>query len=113
MVSTEKYIPDKGDLVWIDFNPTKGHEQSGRRPAFVVSPRIYNEKIGLALLCPITSKVKNYPFEVVTNGKYVSGVILADQIHSFDWRFRNIIKIETTSNKVIGDVKSKILALIS
>ena len=113
MVSTEKYIPDKGDLVWINFNPTKGHEQSGRRPAFVVSPRIYNEKIGLALLCPITSKVKNYPFEVAITGNHIAGAILTDQIRSFDWRARRVEKIEAAGDVVVEEVKSKILAIIS
>ncbi len=108
-----KYIPDRGDLVWVDFNPTKGHEQEGQRPAFVVSPKIYNEKVGLALLCPITSKIKNYPFEVVLNGKHIAGAILTDQIRSFDWHARHVKKIETAKDIVIEEVKSKILTLIS
>jgi len=108
-----KYIPDRGDLVWVDFNPTKGHEQKGRRPAFVVSPKIYNEKSGLVLLCPITSKIKNYPFEVAVNGNQIMGAIIADQIRSFDWRARHIEKIEVAEDIVIEDVKSKILALVS
>src|SRR3989344_5418967 len=109
----KRYIPDRGDLVWVDLDSTKGHEQRGRRPAFVVSPKIYNKKSGLALLCPITSKVKNYPFEVMLNGCQTTGAILADQIRSFDWRSRNIEKIENAQDAIGEEVKSKIIALIS
>lgn len=88
MVS-KAFVPKRGDIVWIDFDPQSGHEQAGRRPALVISPVAYNEKIGLALLCPITSQVKGYPFEVaIPRGLSVSGVILADQIKSLDWRSR-------------------------
>ncbi|MGE5542430.1 MAG: type II toxin-antitoxin system PemK/MazF family toxin, partial [Bacillota bacterium] len=81
----ERYVPDRGDLVWLSFDPRAGHEQSGRRPAFTVSPRPYNEITGLALFCPITSRVKGYPFEVpVPTGTPASGVILSDQIKSLD-----------------------------
>jgi mRNA interferase MazF len=84
------YVPDRGELIWIDFDPGKGHEQSGRRPAVVVSPQSYNRKVGLVLLCPITSRKKGYPFEVaLPEGLPVVGVILTDQIKSFDWRVRN------------------------
>lgn len=83
------YVPDRGDLIWITLNPQAGHEQAGRRPAIVVSPRSYNAKVGLGLFCPITSKVKKYPFEVVLPvGLPVSGVVLADQVKSLDWRVR-------------------------
>ncbi len=86
-----KYVPDAGDIVWITFSPQSGHEQSGRRPALVLSPSKYNEKTSLALFCPITSKVKNYPFEVaLTPEVAVKGVVLADQIKSMDWRARKI-----------------------
>jgi mRNA interferase MazF len=83
------YIPDRGDVVWIDLNPQAGHEQSGRRPALVLSPASYNGKVGLALLCPITNRVKGYPFEVkIPEGPAVSGVILSDQVKNLDWRTR-------------------------
>ena len=82
------FIPDSGDLVWLNFNPQTGHEQKGRRPALVISPKIYNEKSGLVLACPITSQIKNYPFEVALTGHPVKGVVLADQIKSLDWRER-------------------------
>lgn len=84
------YIPDRGDVVWINFNPQAGHEQAGKRPAFVLSPASYNRKVGLALLCPITNKIKGYPFEVdLPKGLPVSGTILSDQLKSLDWQARN------------------------
>jgi mRNA interferase MazF len=84
------YVPDRGDVVRISFDPQAGHEQAGRRPAFVISPKVYNARVGLALLCPITSQVKGYPFEVqIPLGYPVKGVILADQIKSLDWQARN------------------------
>ena len=84
------YIPAQGDIVWINFTPQVGREQAGRRPALVVSPFKYNRRVGLALVCPITTKVKGYPFEVaIPENLVVSGVVLADQVKSFDWRERN------------------------
>ena len=83
------YVPDRGDIVWISLNPQAGHEQAGRRPAVVVSPKSYNGKVGLGLFCPITSQVKGYPFEVtVPQSLPVGGVVLADQVKSLDWRAR-------------------------
>lgn len=83
------YVPQRGDVVWITLNPQAGHEQAGRRPAIVLSPGAYNGKTGLAILCPITSQVKGYPFEVhIPRELPVSGVILADQVKSLDWRVR-------------------------
>jgi mRNA interferase MazF len=84
-----RYVPDRGDAVWITFTPQAGHEQAGRRPALVLSPSSYNGKVGLAILCPITSQVKGYPFEVATPaGSRLNGVVLADQVKSLDWRIR-------------------------
>jgi mRNA interferase MazF len=84
------YIPDRGDIVWIDFSPQAGHEQAGRRPALVLSPKDYNSKVGLAILCPITSKKKGYPFEVsLPKVTKISGVVLSDQAKSMDWKIRN------------------------
>jgi mRNA interferase MazF len=84
------YVPERGDIVWISLNPQAGHEQAGRRPAVVISPKSYNGKVGLGLFCPITSQVKGYPFEVmVPQGLPVGGVVLADQVKSLDWRTRN------------------------
>jgi mRNA interferase MazF len=83
------YVPDSGDIVWITFNPQAGHEQAGHRPALVLSPKAYNGKVGLALLCPITSQVKGYPFEVlIPDGLEVKGAILSDQVKSLDWKAR-------------------------
>jgi len=83
------YIPDSGDIVWITFNPQAGHEQAGRRPALVLSPAAYNGKVGLSILCPITSQVKGYPFEVlIPDGLEIGGAILSDQVKSLDWKAR-------------------------
>ncbi len=83
------YCPRQGDIVWLSFDPQTGHEQAGHRPALVLSPERYNRKVGLALLCPITAQIKGYPFEVaVPEGLEVSGVILADQVKSLDWKAR-------------------------
>ena len=84
------YFPDRGDVAWLQFNPQAGHEQAGKRPALVLSPKEYNQKTGLALFCPITSKVKGYPFEVkLPEGLPVEGVVLADQIKNLDWISRS------------------------
>ena len=84
------WVPERGDIVWIDMNPSAGHEQAGRRPALVLSPGAYNGKVGLAILAPITSQVKGYPFEVpLPDSVSVSGVVLSDQAKSLDWRSRN------------------------
>jgi mRNA interferase MazF len=85
------YVPDRGDLVWLEFTPQAGSEQRRRRPALVLSPKSYNGKVGLALFCPLTSKVKGYPFEVeLPDGYAVSGVVLADQLKGLDWRSRKV-----------------------
>lgn len=94
----------RGDLVWLEFTSTKGHEQSGRRPAFVLSPAAYNERAGLMLVCPITSKLKGYPFEVALHGR-IKGAILVDQIRSVDWRERNAQYIEAAPDAVTDSVK--------
>jgi len=89
LVKTMAYIPDRGDIVWLMFNPQAGHEQAGHRPALVLSPKQYNGKVGLAILCPITSQVKGYPFEVlIPEGLKVQGAILSDQVKSLDWKAR-------------------------
>ncbi len=86
---SDSWAPERGDIVWIALSPATGHEQTGRRPALVVSPRAYNAKVGLAILCPVTSQAKGYPFEVpLPGGLPVQGVVLADQAKSLDWRAR-------------------------
>lgn len=106
-------VPRRGDLVWLSFDPQAGHEQAGHRPAFVLSPESYNRKTGLLLACPITSKVKGYPFEVaLPPGLPVGGVILADQIKSLDWKVRKAEFIVRTPPSVVEDVLSLILPLL-
>lgn len=86
---SELYVPKQGDIIWINFTPQIGREQAGRRPAIVISPLKYNRRVGLVLVCPITTKAKGYPFEVpLLEGLAVSGVVLADQVKSFDWQER-------------------------
>jgi len=106
------YIPERGDIVWLDFNPQLGHEQRGRRPALTLSFKAYNEKIGLALFCPITSKVKGYPFEVELELKKIRGSVVSDQIKSLDWRERNIEFIEKIGDKKMEEVIEKIELII-
>ncbi len=107
-----KYVPDRGDIVWLDFEPQAGREQAKRRPAICLSPKEYNEKSGLALFCPITSKIKNYPFEIPININRIKGVILADQIRSLDYKARNAEFIEMASEEIIETLKETICLLI-
>ena len=107
------YIPERGDVVWITFNPQAGHEQAGRRPAVVLSPKTYNGKVGLALLCPVTSQNKGYPFEVaIPDGLPVNGVILSDQVKSLDWKARNAEKACSLPEESIKKVLQRVKALI-
>jgi mRNA interferase MazF len=106
------YVPERGDLIWLNFDPQSGHEQKGKRPALVISPKEYNEKVGLGIFCPMTSKEKGYPFEVnIKNGK-IQGVILSDQIKSLDWRKRNAEFISKVSDEEFEEVVSKFSTLI-
>jgi len=107
-----KYIPDAGDLIWIDFDPTKGREQGRLRPALVLSSKLYNKKSSLIVVCPVTSKSKGYPFEVVCNTKKISGVILSDQIRTIDWNARPIQFISKSPSRVLEDVRSRLNQLI-
>lgn len=114
MVENKKYVPQRGDVVWITLNPQAGHEQSGRRPAVVLSPGDYNDKVGLAILCPITNQTKGYPFEVlITTDLAVTGVILTDQVKSLDWRARNAELICTLSEETMDEVLEKLGLLLS
>ena len=106
-------MPHCGDVVWISLNPRLGHEQAGRRPAVVLSPRNYNSKTGLAILCPITNQIKCYPFEVVLAvGLPIVGAILSDQVKSLDWRARNVELICTLPTKTITEVVQKLSTLL-
>ncbi len=112
MVKT--YIPVRGDVVWINLNPQTGHEQKGRRPALVLSPEDYNKKVGLAIFCPITNQVKGYPFEVlIPEGLKASGVILADQVKSLDWKTRNAELICQIPEEVTKIVLERIYTLLT
>jgi len=109
-----EYIPDRGDIVWITLNPQAGHEQSGRRPALVLSPKAYNAKVGLAILCPITSQVKGYPFEaLIPDGMPIAGVVLSDQVKSLDWRARGAEWICTLPVEVTQEVLDKLETLFT
>jgi mRNA interferase MazF len=113
MVKQDAYIPERGDLIWLTFDPQSGHEQAGRRPAVVLSPAAYNRKVGLALLCPVTQQVKGYPFEVgLPPDLQVSGVILADQVKSLDWRVRKAELICSLSAETINEVLDKVRLLL-
>jgi mRNA interferase MazF len=106
------YVPAPGDIVWLEFTPQAGHEQAGRRPAMVLSKKAYNHKTGLGIFCPITSKIKGYPFEVTLSGKKISGAILSDQVKSLDWNARKVKFIEKVSAPVLKEVISKISVII-
>ena len=105
------YVPDAGDVVWLDFTPQAGREQGGHRPALVLSPAAYNNKTSLMVCCPMTTQIKNYPFEVAIAGTPDS-VVLADQVKSLDWRSRNATRKGRVSRAELADVRAKIQALI-
>jgi mRNA interferase MazF len=115
---TAPYVPDRGDVVWLDFTPQAGREQAGRRPALVLSPALYNSKVSLMLCCPLTNQAKGYPFEVPvvpaagSAGAKVTGVVLADQVRNLDWRQRNAQKIGAVTPQCVLGVSNKIKALI-
>lgn len=106
------YMPNRRDLVWIDFNPVRGHEQANIRPALVLSPKAYNQKTGLMIVVAITSQVKGYPYEVVINEKEIAGVVLTDQIRTLDYKERRVKYIVTVSQKIMSDVQENISTLI-
>ena len=108
------YIPNSGDIVWITFNPQAGHEQAGRRPALVLSPAAYNGKVGLAILCPITSQIKGYPFEVlIPDGLKISGAILSDQVKNLDWKVRQAELVCQLPAETLDEVLQKLNTLVS
>jgi mRNA interferase MazF len=108
------FVPDVGDVVIVDFNPQAGHEQAGKRPALVLSPKNFNKTTGFAWLCPITNQAKGYPFEVVVEGsKKTTGVILTDQMKSLDWSARNLHKVDTVSPVCLSNVKSIVATILS
>ncbi len=106
--------PERGDLVWIDFNPQSGRQQAGRRPALVLTPSAYNRLVGLAVLCPVTNHVKGYPFETpLPAGLRVQGVVLADHVRSLDWHTRRAEFICAAPAEVLDHVTAKVQALLS
>jgi len=112
-VVARSYVPDAGDLIWLTFDPQAGREQAGRRPALVLSPRLYNEKSGLALVCPVTSRVKGYPFEVaLPEGLPIGGVILADHLKSVDWKERHAESAGHVPQEVLDEVLSRLSPLL-
>lgn len=106
-MAIKKYIPERGDIVWLNFNPQSGREQAGKRPALVLSPKIYNKKTGLAIFVPITSKTKGYPFEIKVEAKKIKGAILSDHIKNLDWCARQTSFIEKISAEVLNQVTDK------
>jgi mRNA interferase MazF len=108
------YVPDRGDDVWMDFNPQAGHEQGGRRPAVVPSPRTYNKPSGLALFCPVTNRAKGYPFEVaLPSDSPVTGVVLVDQVRNLDWNARRAEFIGELDQETLAEVLEKLRPLVA
>ncbi len=107
------YVPSHGDVVWLQFDPQADHEQAGHRLAVILSPQSYNEKVGLAIVCPITSQRKGYPFEVVLPADgTVTGVVLADQVKNLDWRVWNAAFQETLPVEVMTEILAKLGTLL-
>ncbi len=106
-----RYVPEAGDIVWINFDPQSGHEQSGHRPAVVLSPLAYNARAGLIVCCPTTTRIKGYPFEVKLSGQPES-VALADQVKSFDWRARRATRKARATTGEVTEIRAKLRALI-
>ncbi len=108
-----RYVPDVGDIVWLNFTPQSGHEQAGRRPAVVLSPKAYNRKSGLLVCVPITQQIKGYPFEVVLSGAGAAGAALADQVKSLDWQSREAERKGKAAPSELAEIKAKIRSLLA
>ena len=106
------YVPDAGDIVWLEFDPQAGHEQARHRPAVVLSPASYNRRAGMVVCCPTTTRIKGYPFEVALAGTPAS-VVLADQVKSQDWRARKAARKGRVSTAELAEVRAKLVALIT
>ncbi len=111
-MATRSYVPEAGDVVWLEFDPQAGHEQAGYRPALVVSPASYNGKTGLMVCCPMSTKIKGHPFEVLTEVGRVASAVLSDQVKSLDWKVRHAKKKGTVPGVVMSHVRAKIKALL-
>lgn len=105
------YVPDAGEVVWLQFDPQAGHEQAGHRPAVVLSPASYNGKTGLMVCCPLTTRIKGYPFEVPIAGR-PAGAVLSDQVKNLDWRARNAVRKGRVTDIELGQIRAKLRALI-
>ena len=113
MVNNSDYIPARGDLVWLDFTPNAGHEQGGRRPGLVLSPFDYNRRVRLALVCPVTSRAKGFPFEVaLPAGSPIGGVVLSDHVRSVDWRQRRVEPAGKVDGEILEQVIQRVEALL-
>ena len=108
-----RQVPDAGDVVWLEFDPQAGHEQSGHRPALVISPAAYNGKTGLLVCCPLSTRIKGHPFEVLTSVDGVNCAVLSDQVKSLDWKVRKAKKKSVVSPEVMLHVRAKIKALLA
>lgn len=106
------YVPDAGDIVWLEFNPQAGHEQAGRRPALVMTPELYNKKTNLMICCPLTTQIKGYPFEVLIEMDGIDSAILSDQLKSLDWKVRKAKFKNKVSAFTLSEVRSKAKALL-
>jgi len=111
-MATRRYVPDAGDVVWLQFDPQAGHEQAGHRPVLVLSPAAYNGKTGLMICCPITTQIKGYPFEVLTQIDGAACVVLSDQVKSLDWKVRRARKKAVVAADVTQHVRAKLKALL-
>ena len=111
-MATRRHVPDAGDVVWLEFDPQAGHEQAGLRPALVISPASYNGKTGLMVCCPMTTRIKGHPFEVLTQVDGVASAVLSDQVKSLDWKVRHARKTGAVSADVMAHVRAKIKALL-
>jgi len=111
-MATHSYVPDAGDVIWLEFDPQAGHEQAGHRPALVVSPASYNGKTGLMVCCPMTTKIKGHPFEVVTQVDSIDCAVLSDQLKSLDWKIRRAKKKSVVAPEVMLHVRAKMKALL-
>ena len=107
-----RFVPDAGDIVWLEFSPQAGHEQNGHRPALVLSPAAYNNKTGTMLCCPMTTQIKGYPFEVIIHAQGTSGAVLSDQVKNLDWRACKATPKGKASTDELVEVRAKIAALL-
>lgn len=111
-MATRTYVPDTSDVVWLEFDPQAGHEQAGHRPALVISPALYNGKTGLMVCCPMTTRIKGHPFEVLAEVDGVVSAVLSDQLKSLDWKVRRARKKGAVPAEVMVHVRAKIKALL-